>query len=108
MKTSNEEYLFNWNLLREEMRRVAVAHVTMVAELPQHPPSRLITGTTQGIEPIRKQRTSNVSHYSELLSDIQKVSQVGRRDYLTMVYPIEHPDLAELLSQSPPDKSKYY
>lgn len=70
------EGLPDWNALGEELKKVMINNVMMLAEMPQGPPIRLITGTTEGIHPVRspsfKPYYSNTAGLLNQPSDLPK------------------------------------
>lgn len=43
----------NWEKLREEVLKAGITNTRVVAEMPRRAPPRIMTGTTDGIEPVR-------------------------------------------------------
>ncbi len=102
----------DWDSLREDVKKVMINNVTFLAEMPDSHPIRLVTGTTEGIHPVREPFKPSYSgtqsfkpYYSNLRDEMKKVHQGRCSEYMTMVLPIDHPDVSGLLKQ-PPDFPK--
>jgi ribonucleotide reductase alpha subunit len=52
----------NWEKLREEIEQFGIKNTRVVAVMPLHPPARLMTVVTDGIEPCRDMYLERSDH----------------------------------------------
>lgn len=64
-----------WDKLAQELRENPMQNAVMIAEMPQHPPSRVLTAVCEGIEPCREQFT--VRHHNPLISKEDRTAKLN-------------------------------